>query len=256
MEERKRIFEYYKRKSLFLGLSDGAHMDFFRRQNPSLSNEQVFVHYDFSESKLDDMRENLEKDEYIKKICLQYSIQEDYKFIDFFLIDDFMGSGKSYIRKDEDGWHGKIKKFFERMDKLEYKKERIHVHLVLFVSTEKALQYVAENAGEYTQEIGANEITIECIQIVEPINWEQNSQLKDLLTRNYKEYSEKSDCTYVDEHFKVGEGQEPYLGFADGSFPLILYHNTPNNSLPVLWYSWGNMVNALFMRVTRHKEIQ
>lgn len=255
-EERKRIFEYYKRKSLFLGLSDGAHMDFFRRQNPSLGNEQVFVHYDFSESKLKDMKENLQKDQYLKLICRKYGMREDYKFIDFFLIDDFMGSGKSYIRRDEKGWHGKIKKFFERMGKLKYEKDKIYIHLVLFVSTEKALQYVAENAREYTREIGANEITVECIQIVQPINWGENAQLKDLLTRNYEEYSKKCDCTYVDEHFKVGEGKEPYLGFADGSFPLILYHNTPNNSLPVLWYSWDNMVNALFMRVTRHKEIQ
>lgn len=256
VEERKKIFEYYKRKSLFLGLSDGAHMDYFRRQNPSLSNEQVFVHYDFSESKLLDMRKNLEKDKNNEKICQRYGILEDYAFIDFFLIDDFMGSGKSYIHKDKEGWHGKIKKFFERMDKMEYKKERMHVHLVLFVSTLKALQYVKENAKEYTREIGANDITIDCIQMVQPVNWEENSWLKDLLARNYDKYSKESDCTYVDVHYKVGEGKEPYLGFADGSFPLVLYHNTPNNSLPVLWYSWGDKVDALFMRVTRHKEIQ
>ena len=45
---RKRIFNIMRRKALFLGLSDGSHMDYFRRQNPMLSNEQVFINYDFS----------------------------------------------------------------------------------------------------------------------------------------------------------------------------------------------------------------
>jgi hypothetical protein len=34
-----------------------------------------------------------------------------------------------------------------------------------------------------------------------------------------------------------------------------LYHNTPNNSLPIIWYSWEDSVNALFLRITRHKEV-
>ena len=55
------------RCSMFLGLSDGAHMDFFRRQNRELSNEQVFVHYDFSKSKAKDMIENLKKDTSIQE---------------------------------------------------------------------------------------------------------------------------------------------------------------------------------------------
>ena len=62
-------------------------------------------------------------------------------------------------------------------------------------------------------------------------------------------------ASYDDKHFKVGEGNVPYHGFADCSLPLILYHNTPNNSLPILWYSWEDHVNALFLRITRHKEV-
>ncbi len=58
-DERKKIYRYYRRSSLFLGLSDGAHIDFFRRHNPELSNEQVFVHYDFSKEKADDMRKEI-----------------------------------------------------------------------------------------------------------------------------------------------------------------------------------------------------
>lgn len=39
------------RSSLFLGLSDGAHIDVFRRANPQLSNEQVWLTYDVSPEK-------------------------------------------------------------------------------------------------------------------------------------------------------------------------------------------------------------
>ena len=60
--------------------------------------------------------------------------------------------------------------------------------------------------------------------------------------------------SFVDKHFEIGRGKEPYLGFSDCSLPLVIYHNTPNNSFPVLWYSWEDEVNPLFPRVTRHKE--
>ena len=70
ISESKKIYDLILRKSLFLGLSDGAHIDYFRRQNPELSNEQVFVHYDFSNEKADDMKkaeymENKIGEEYI-----------------------------------------------------------------------------------------------------------------------------------------------------------------------------------------------
>ncbi len=67
LEDRESLYVYFRRCSMFLGLSDGAHMDFFRRQNRELSNEQVFVHYDFSKSKAKDMIENLKKDTSIQE---------------------------------------------------------------------------------------------------------------------------------------------------------------------------------------------
>ncbi len=254
IDERRKVFHYFKRSSLFLGLSDGAHMDFFRRQNSDLSNEQVFVHYDFSESKSDDMKESLEEDDHIKKMSQKYAALKENSFSSFFLLDDFSGSGISYIRKDEKGWHGKIKKFFDRLKKLKFDVGDINVHLILYVSTERSLNYIRNNLEDFVNEIGTNKITVEAIQVVQPINWLENKELKDLLRRNYEHYSAICPDTFVDRHFEVGGGKEPFLGFADCSLPLVLYHNTPNNSFPVLWYSWNEMVNALFMRITRHKE--
>ena len=102
---------------------------------------------------------------------------------------------------------------------------------------------------------GAGEsISVDALQIVEPLNWESHEDLLDLLKRNYEQCLGLGKASYADEHFAVGGGRCPYLGFADCSLPLVLYHNTPNNTLPVLWYSWEETVYPLFPRVTRHKE--
>lgn len=257
VDERKRIYRYYRRSSLFLGLSDGAHIDFFRRHNPELSNEQVFVHYDFSKEKADDMRKNFQDEQvtFIKDMKEEYLNEINSDFDSFFLIDDFTGSGKSYIRKDKRGWHGKIKTFFERLENTGFDAKNASVHLVLYIATENSVANIKEQVNLFTTEKGYKSITIDAIQIVRPIDWKENARLDELLKKNYEKNSNLGKHSYNDKHFKVGEGKVPYYGFGDCSLPLILYHNTPNNSLPVLWYSWEDEVNALFLRITRHKEV-
>ena len=97
VQQRKEIFSYFRRRSLFLGLSDGSHMDFFRRQNRELSNEQVFLHYDLSQEKADDMLDELNKDNDVCRIRSQFNINDKDGFESYFLIDDFSGSGTSYL---------------------------------------------------------------------------------------------------------------------------------------------------------------
>lgn len=111
---------------------------------------------------------------------------------------------------------------------------------------------ITEQVNLFTSDKGYRNITIDAIQIVKPINWEENSELAKLLKQNYEKNMKLGKVSYNDKHFMVGEGAVPYYGFGDCSLPLILYHNTPNNSLPVLWYSWEDEVNALFLRITRH----
>lgn len=253
--ERKRVYKYFRRSSLFLGLSDGAHIDFFRRHNSMLSNEQVFVHYDFSNEKAKDMKNEFQKETITKDMQVSYGKLINNDFDSFFLIDDFTGSGKSYIRKDQRGWHGKIKTFFERLENTGFDAQDAHVHLVLYIATEKALSNIKEQVNLFTSEKGYRDITVEAIQLVKPIDWNENSDLSRLLKRNYEKNMKLGKRSYNDKHFKVGEGTVPYYGFGDCSLPLVLYHNTPNNSLPILWYSWEDEVNALFLRITRHKEI-
>lgn len=248
-EDRREICKFYTRCSLFLGLSDGAHMDYFRRQNKELSNEQVFIHYDYSDEKAKEMKEALKKDAIIKHITKKYGMTFSPSFSSYFLIDDFTGSGKSYIRKEGDKWHGKIKHFLNNIDK----EQNYDLHIIIYIATQEALDLIKKHVQEYTADKENICITVDTLQKVNSIDWNDNKQLLDLLRRNYKEYKTKEN-SYEDKHFSVGNGKEPYLGFADCSLPLVLYHNTPNNTLPIIWYSLDEKAEALFPRVTRHKE--
>ena len=250
IKERECVYKCLMRMTLFLGLSDGAHTDFFRRQNPELSNEQVFVHYDFSKSKSIDMLEELKEDNLIKKFNNKRCILTP-EFSTYFLIDDFSASGKSYIRYDGKEWRGKIPKFFKQLSEIEYKKENIEIHLILYLATKKSIEYIQKEAQAYFENNNVK-ITIDAIQIVEHLDLDNEIDIENLLIKNYEKY--KKEINYNDKHFKKGGGKKPYRGFADCSLFLVIYHNTPNNSLPILWYSCVALTDALFPRVSRHKE--
>jgi len=44
-------------------------------------------------------------------------------------------------------------------------------------------------------------------------------------------------------------------GYGDCGLPVVLHHNTPNNSLALLWSYDDRAVRGLFPRVQRHKEL-
>ncbi|MFX5873811.1 hypothetical protein ABTE93_20190, partial [Acinetobacter baumannii] len=58
-----------------------------------------------------------------------------------------------------------------------------------------------------------------------------------------------------DEHSKVGKTSKRY-GYAGCRLPLVLAHNTPNNSIYLLWAEDDQKVLGLFPRVSRHRKLQ
>jgi hypothetical protein len=62
------------------------------------------------------------------------------------------------------------------------------------------------------------------------------------------------DPSIHDEHMKKGGTPDSRYGFADCGLPLVLSHNTPNNSVSLLWSPEDQKVRGLFPRVQRHKE--
>ena len=62
------------------------------------------------------------------------------------------------------------------------------------------------------------------------------------------------DHSVFDEHFEKGGTEDAKYGYAAGGLPVVLHHNTPNNSIALLWSYDDRDVVGLFPRVQRHKE--
>lgn len=77
------------RASLYVGMSDGARLDFIRRHNLHLDNEQVLPYYAVNRQKVDECLQAL-RDETADPKAL---------FRCLFLIDDFAGSGNTLLRE-------------------------------------------------------------------------------------------------------------------------------------------------------------
>ena len=87
-----------------MGLSDGARIDILRHSNVGLlTNEQLVVATQVDKDKWQDLLDNLRKD-------LRDS---EAKFRLVYLIDDFAGTGNSFIRynKEKARWTGKLLRF-------------------------------------------------------------------------------------------------------------------------------------------------
>jgi len=105
-------FKILRRQSLFLGLSDGSRIDLFRRLNrEEINNEQIVTSYDISEKKAQDLKKNLRSD--LEEIIGKKPDDEMCRFRYLFLLDDFFGSGKTYLREEEGEYDGKIVKVYD-----------------------------------------------------------------------------------------------------------------------------------------------
>lgn len=82
-------FKQITRASLYVGMSDGARIDYIRRHTLEISNEQVLPYYEASRPKTGGLLGELRKD----------LSDAEAKFRCLFLIDDFCGSGRTLLRE-------------------------------------------------------------------------------------------------------------------------------------------------------------
>jgi hypothetical protein len=93
-----------RRQTLFMGLSDGARIDALRHVNAGLlNNEQLVQGIQVDRDKWKDLRDKLRKD----------LGDSEARFRLVYLIDDFTGTGTTFLRHDEEEakWKGKLVKF-------------------------------------------------------------------------------------------------------------------------------------------------
>lgn len=248
-------FALLRRQCLFLGLSDGAHIDIFRRSNPELSHEQIYQTYEISKERSEKMLIELNKD--VNKIIGKEFDKEKKRFRMVILIDDFSGSGLSYLRWDpvKARYSGKIATFFQFLQTMEKETDSLfdfndfHIGIILYCGTNQARQHIQKLMEEV---IGLRKIqfSIHIVHLFKEsfkLNIEENRDFIEIMKKNY-------NPNILDEHYVIGKHSNPYLGFDECALPLIMSHNTPNNSLPILWYEEPQKNHGLFPRISRHGE--
>ncbi len=244
------------RRTLVLGMSDGARTDRFRRANPDdMSNEQVFHAYDVSDAKSDDMASELGKD--LTRILGREPHEDQSGFQYVVLLDDFSASGTSAIRQDgKGGWKGKIAKIIallERDDNLGavVAARDVKVMIVLYIASDQAIAHIEQRVGSVPFTKGTIDFAVvHRLGPDLPLDDVRDAGILGLAGQD-----RYFDETVDDEHAAVG-GTSKRLGYAEGRLPLVLAHNTPNNSIFLLWAEDMQRVRGLFPRVSRHRRRQ
>ncbi len=247
----EREFHIRQRQCLFLGLSDGARTDVFRRSNNrDLSHEQILLTYEVEGGRAVKLLEELKRS--LSGIVGGEPPADALKFRTAILLDDFSGSGRSYLRADGSDYSGKIARFHRNLftpnsgTSALFDLPNLEVLVVLYSGTHQAREHLEEQM--------TNLWTPRGIFWKLSIIYDLDSRLCILpggghaMERLVEKYY---DNAIQDEHTDVG-GSDVKYGFARCGLPLVLPHNTPNNSLALLWAEINEM-RALFPRVQRHR---
>ncbi|MFO0901200.1 MAG: hypothetical protein U0836_27555 [Pirellulales bacterium] len=250
-------FKVLQRQCLFLGLSDGARIDTFRRANRDLSHEQIWQSYELSEQRVHKLLSTL--GQHLVQITGRPLDVAECKFRTLVLLDDFSASGTSYYaRPAANPPSGKITGFLK--DLCDPQKpasklvdlDKLQVIILLYLATEQAIEHLRE-ASRATWEARAVPCTV---KVVQPLtNGIRLVRASKIAACQLIEHPKYYDHDLFDEHFEKGGTEDARYGYADCGLPLVLHHNTPNNSVALLMSYEGLKFRGLFPRIQRHKEM-
>ncbi|MGI8583304.1 MAG: phosphoribosyltransferase-like protein [Chitinophagaceae bacterium] len=247
-------FEVLLRQSLFCGLSDGARIDVFRRANPGIiSHEQIYQTYELSMVRANKMRDELIED--VKNKLGNEMCDNQSRFKLLFLLDDFSASGSSYLKiNDEKQLKGKVAALYDSIYKENsdlksvFDIDNLEIHIILYLCTQQAEENIRSVIPEITKkypttpELHVLHLINHSVRITSP----RDQEIIDIC--NKEQYYDKK----IEDKHTTGAVK---LCYRNCALPLVLEHNTPNNSLSILWaYENLNFV-GLFPRIPRHREI-
>lgn len=223
-----------RRQTLFLGLSDGARVDYIRHQNVGvISNEQVVGSAQIDSAKWEEMLGELKTD----------LGDPEVRFRAVYLIDDFAATGTSFFRIDGGKAKGKLSKFANSVRQAEealggkvfdddYK---IFIHH--YVGTAKAHDDLAARLASHRDVLAAAGLPLDVhttygLLLPASLALASGNPADDGFLELADQYYDHSIHT---KHTKIGGTSDMKLGYGACALPLILDHNTPNNSMPLLW---------------------
>ena len=258
-EESIKEYQWECRKTLFMGLSDGAQIDVLRRANSEiLSNEQIVISTQIDENKwsslLDDLRSDLKN--------YKNTDTSSERFSRVYLLDDFIASGTSLLRNVKGSLDGKLVKFIKSMETLTDSpfSDDFVINIHHYVGTKKAHKNVTtalvdfrEKFCQFRAEVKLSYGMILPDSIVLDLN---NSDPFANLCQNY--YDDALEAK--GKHGEQSGTTNRMFGYADCGLPVVFVHNTPNNTVPLIWaetQSSGTTHNMvpLFRRQERHSDL-
>lgn len=260
IRDAKEAFDIQLRQSLFFGLSDGAKMDVFRRDNEGrISNEQAVVVHEVSQKRWEKIHKKLEDE--IKD--RDWPAKPVFKHV--FLIDDFTASGTTLIRYDDEDkkWTGKIASFIEHAKQsIQILHDPCHIHIHHYIGTKFSEGEVKKRIDSYKEYLNGErakgnaslpeiEFTVSFgLVLDERLNVTQQNcpDFYGLLGKHYDK-SVQTDTT----------GDVKY-GYKDCKLGIVFEHNAPNNSVGLIWAETteanlkgtSTPMTPLFRRRTRH----
>jgi Fe2+ transport system protein FeoA len=235
-KEARAEFLRLRRRILVLGLSDGARIDILRHSTVGLlSNEQFVVQTQTDRFKWESLLKDLRKAQ---------PDDPDAAFELIVLVDDFTGTGSSFLRYDEVGsrWTGKLCKFLasfhDAMNTVPVVREGWNLCIHHYLGTERAARDIVAREKDAIARASsevcldkASHYTFGAIVSQETCISASNAPDAPLVALTQSYYNPKIET----EHTKVGGVKHLGLGYGACGLPLILHHNTPNNSLALLW---------------------
>ena len=234
MPEANSEFERLKRKTLFMALSDGARIDTLRHANVGiLTNEQLVVATQIDLDKWEDLLCNLRKD--LDDPKAQFAL--------VYLFDDFIGTGSTFLRYDEKNneWTGKMMRFIKSVQMASRTNEPfekdsklcVHHYIASHQAANALEDKVVKAKDSFDTDKWFSEIYFSYGMILPknlPIDADKKTNAK-LIKLTQKYY----DPIIQTPHTDVGGVKHIGLGYGGCALPLVLEHNTPNNSIALLW---------------------
>lgn len=233
-------FQERQRKLLVLGLSDGARIDRLRRSSPGLSHEQIYLATDLGDETMSDALTSLRS----------RLGDETARFEHVLLVDDFYGSGATLLREQPGAsppFKGRLLRTQRVLDEWSgagILVQDYRVSILIYIASSTAVQHVTTMLAR----AGMNWTLLPVLTLSESLKVDE-PELAALCEWHY-------DDVLVDRH----KPKRAPLGFGDAALPVVLYHNTPNNSVCLLWADTTDREEsilkrrALFPRYERHRE--